>query len=280
MTAVVFAIIGLSAFLHSLRWAQARDVYIYAMAPFNYFTAAAVFIVWSAAAGIGFGAESFLYGCAVGLCYGMSFFLLLSGMRWVGVAKTTTVVNLAYVIPVIASIVIWGEKLTILLGAGIILGLIAIPLILLPSRSTSSQKPNIAGAMLSLGGLYVAQGAAYAIMKGFERLGRSEEKPLMLAGLFTTAAVYTLCVYIVKFRRPTLKDVYHGVITGGCNAFSNASLLSAVSIMAASVVFPTFTVGTIVLVTISSVFIWQERYSLRAWMGILLACVSIAMMNV
>jgi len=239
-----------------------------------------VFVIWSAAAGIGFRAESFLYGCAVGLCYGTSFFLLLSGMRSVGVAKTTTVVNLAYVIPVVASIVIWGEKLTILPGVGIILSLIAIPLILLPSKNTGTEKPNIARAMLSLGGLYVAQGTAYAIMKGFERLGRSEEKPLMLAGLFGAAAVCTFFVYLVKFRKPQFKDVYHGIITGGCNAFSNASLLGAVMIMAASVVFPTFTVGTIVLVTITSLFVWQERYSVRAWIGILLACVSIVMMNV
>jgi uncharacterized membrane protein len=132
---------------------------------------------------------------------------------------------------------------------------------------------------LALSGLYFAQGLAYTVMKSFEMLDRPSDKPLMLAGLFGTAAVFTASIYLLKFQRPSPKDIYHGVITGLCNALSNVALVSALTLGAASVVFPTFTVGTIALVTLASIFLWHERYSLRAWIGLVIACVSIALMN-
>jgi drug/metabolite transporter (DMT)-like permease len=275
---ILFAILGMTAFLHSLRWVQYRRAHIYAVAASNYVTAAVIFIWWIAFSQTSVHLDVLLRGGAIGLLYGMAFFLLMYGVESIGVGKTSVIVNLAQAIPILASIAIWGERPGWLLIVGICLAAIAIPLIFLPSTVAGNRR--IRGkVVLAMTVLYIAQGAAYTIMKSFERLGRHDEKPVLLAGLFIVAAILTSAIVLFLRAKADGRDLFHGILTGCCNIVSNAALVAALAVAAGTVVFPTVTAGTIIAVTLSSVLIWRERYRPIAWLGLLLAVISVILIN-
>jgi drug/metabolite transporter (DMT)-like permease len=275
---ILFAILGMTAFLHSLRWVQYRRAHIYAVAASNYVTAAVIFIWWIAFAHVPVHIDVLFRGSIIGLLYGTSFFLLMYGIEAVGVSKTSIIVNLAQAIPVLASIAIWGERPGLLLIVGICLAAIAIPLIFLPSTTTVNRRTR-GKVVLAMTVLYIAQGTAYTIMKSFERLGRPDEKPVLLAGLFIVAAFLTSGIVIFLRAKADGRDLFHGILTGCCNVVSNASLVAALAVAAGTVVFPTVTAGTIIAVTLSSVIIWRERYRPMAWLGLALAVISVVLIN-
>jgi drug/metabolite transporter (DMT)-like permease len=268
----------MTAFLHSLRWAQHRRAHIYAVAASNYITAAVIFVWWVVFADIPTHFDVLFRGGVIGLLYGTAFFLLMYGIESIGVGKTSIVVNLAQAIPVLASIAIWGERPGWLLIAGICLAAIAIPLIFLPSVSANNRRAR-GKVVLAMTVLYIAQGAAYTIMKSFERLGRPDEKPALLAGLFITAAILTSSIVVFLRAKADSQDLFHGVLIGGCNVVSNAALVAALALAAGTVVFPTVTAGTIIAVTLSSVLIWRERYRPIAWLGLAIAVISVVLIN-
>jgi drug/metabolite transporter (DMT)-like permease len=275
---ILFAILGMTAFLHSLRWAQQRRAHIYAVAASNYIVAAVIFIWWVAFANVPTHFDVLFRGGLIGLLYGTSFFLLMYGIESIGVGKTSIIVNLAQAIPILASIAVWGERPGWFLIAGICLAAIAIPLIFLPSVSANSRRMR-GKVVLAMTILYIAQGTAYTIMKSFERLGRPDEKPALLAGLFIVAAVLTSAIVVLLRAKADGRDLFHGIFTGCCNVVSNAALVAALAMAAGTVVFPTVTAGTIIAVTLSSVLIWRERYRPIAWLGLLLAVISVILIN-
>lgn len=268
----------MTAFLHSLRWVQYRRAHIYAVAASNYITAAVIFVWWIIFAHVPVHIDVLFRGGVIGLLYGTSFFLLMYGLETVGVGKTSIIVNLAQAIPVLASIAIWGERPGWLLIAGICLAAIAIPLIFLPSISANSRRTR-GKVVLAMTALYIAQGTAYTIMKSFERLGRPDEKPVLLAGLFMVAAFLTSTIVVFLNAKADGRDLFHGVLTGCCNVVSNAALVAALALAAGTVVFPTVTAGTIIAVTLSSVLIWRERYRPLTLLGLTLAVISVILIN-
>jgi len=148
----------------------------------------------------------------------------------------------------------------------------------LPNAATESRRirPVVVLAMITL---YIAQGAAYTIMKSFERLGRPDEKFTLLAGIFVTASILT--TVLVMFKRPKAdgNDLFHGVFTGCCNAMSNITIVAALAVAAGTVVFPTVTAGTIIVATLLSVVFWRERYRPLTWLGLALAVISVILIN-
>jgi drug/metabolite transporter (DMT)-like permease len=275
---ILFAILGMAAFLHSLRWAQQRRAHIYAVAASNYIIAAVIFVWWAIFAHAPVHFDVLLRGSAIGALYGVAFFLLMYGIGAIGVGKTSTIVNLAQAIPVLASIIIWGERPGSLLIAGICGTAIAIPLIFLPG--TASQSRRIRGAVVvAMTLLYIAQGAAYTIMKSFERLGRPDEKPILLAALFVTAAILTSVLVALVRAKADGRDLFHGIATGCFNAVSNIALVASLAVAAGTVVFPTVTAGTIIVVVLSSIILWNERYRPVTWGGRAHATTSVILIN-
>jgi drug/metabolite transporter (DMT)-like permease len=271
------SIICMTGFLNAVRWGQARGARFATLAVFNYITAFSMFLLTAIFEHLRPQMPVALHGITIGLLYGTSFFLILYGMENFGVAKTTTVANLSQVIPVCASIVLWGERPSLLVIIGIITSAAAIPLILLPAGRREPAKSRI--AVLGMIGLFVAQGLAYTVLKSYEQLNIPQQRPILLVFLFGTAATLTASVAILGRNPVRLVDISSGMLVGLFNGLNNFSLAAALSVAAATIVFPTFTAGTIILTTIASMIIWRERYTPRAWAGLALAVASVILIN-
>lgn len=73
--------------------------------------------------------------------------------------------------------------------------------------------------------------------------------------------------------RLTRDDLVIGSILGIANGCGTLPIMIVLSWLPASVLFPISTAGVVLIVVVSSMWIWSEKLSRLAWAGILLTVV-------
>ena len=168
------------------------------------------------------------------------------------------------------SVVVFREVPAPLQLAGFLLALASIVLINLEKDT---------GTMQFRGGLILlllAGGSCDAMSKVFEEIGDPARSEQFLFCAFLTAMLLSLCLMFRKKEKLTAADLLYGVLLGVPNNFSARFLLKALAVLPAVVVYPTYSVATVVLVTAAGIVFFRERLGKRQWIalgGILAALV-------
>src|SRR5881227_1190062 len=122
---VVFTV----AFSHLLRLSQARTRRPMAAAAINYLVGATILAGWAFGAGCRWHAHAVLLGALAGGTYVSSLVLLLPAMRQCGVSVTGALLQLSLIVPVGVAIWRFREIPNAFQTAGIVLTLVALPLL-------------------------------------------------------------------------------------------------------------------------------------------------------
>jgi drug/metabolite transporter (DMT)-like permease len=128
-------IAGNAAFLLLVRVGRGRRFDYPVVGLVNYATAAAL-----AAAALAWQAPPFpdalaaAFGAANGAQYQATYILMYALYGLLGVAVTTSLLRLSVIVPVLASVALWGEWPTPVQGAGLLLAAAALPLLSAPAR--------------------------------------------------------------------------------------------------------------------------------------------------
>ena len=95
-----------------------------------------------------------------------------------------------------------------------------------------------------------------------------------------TALVLCVILCIARKQRPAWQDVLWGLALGIPNYFSARFLLLALGSVPAVVAYPSFSVGTIVLVTGVGLLCFGERLSRRKWSALAVIIVALILLNI
>ena len=151
--------------------------------------------------------------------------------------------------------------------AGIVLAIFAILLIQL--EKGSSRVKNALGLVIML----IAGGSTDVLSKIYEQMGNPALNDQYL--LYTFFVALALCALLAAAKRQklTAADIAFGLLVGVPNYFSARFLLLSLSAVPAVVAYPTYSVGTIVLITLVGRTLFKERLSRRQLMamGVILA---------
>ena len=112
-----------------------------------------------------------------------------------GVAVTSSLLRLSIVVPVLASIVLWGEWPTAAQGLGLLLAAAALPLLSAPPRGrpVTAGGPGAPGAprrpaVLALGtATLLISGIGLLAAKAFAELDRPEQRPVYVLAVYAVA---------------------------------------------------------------------------------------------
>ena len=109
--------------------------------------------------------------------------------------------------------------------------------------------------------------------KIFEELGNPALSDYFLMITFGTALLF--CLSLVRIRKEKLGkwEMFFGLLIGIPNFFSAKFLLGALEHIAAVIVYPVYSVATILVVSLTGVLAFKERLEKRQWiaLGIILA---------
>ena len=123
-------------------------------------------------------------------------------------------------------------------------------------------------------------GMADAMSKIFTESGVAALEGQFL--FYTFAVAMGLCAVgmTVKGQKIGTREALFGTLIAVPNFFSSKFLLGALESLSAVIVYPVFSVGTILVVTLMGVLAFRERLTKQQWIGIGAILVALVLLNV
>lgn len=212
-------------------------------------------------------------GIVNGVLYLLGFVLLQVSVKRNGVVLSATFMKLGLLVPMVLSIVMFHEIPNFLQIIGFILAVAAIILI------NFEKEQSAMGFKIGLILLLLAGGGGDAMSKVFEELGNGELSEQFL--FYTFAAALLLCAGLV-IRKKEKMDKYtilYGLLIGIPNYFSARFLLLSLNKLPAVLVYPTYSVATLLVITLAGVGFFKEHLGKRQWAALGMIIVSLIMLN-
>lgn len=216
------------------------------------------------------------FGIFVGLLYMGNLILMGRSMNENGIGLTVSVMRISLVIPVIVSILIFGEQTSPVRLAGLLLAFTALGVLFKPSkieRSTSG--------LYILLVIFLLTGIGDVSLKVFQAAGdQLFDKWLFMGVVFTTCTI--LCLGYILFNPhplPTSDEVKAGTLVGIPNLTASIFILMGLELVPASVAFPTSNLTIITAGTLLGRLYWKDVLTRRHYIVITLAVAAIVLLT-
>lgn len=223
--------------------------------------------------------SSIIWGLIVGSIAGVFFFLgfiyYQKSVKENGVGISGTVAKLGILIPVLFSIIIWKEMPTPVQWVGIVLALGSIVIINLSPQSL--EKLDIKATLILL---FLFGGMSEFSNKIYQKYGLSEYKDFFLCAVFIVAFFISAFYIWKKQAKLTKKDILIGFAVGIPNLFSSYFLILSLDTIAASIAYPIFSAGGIVLINIGGYLIFKEKITRKNQLAIVLTIIALVLINI
>ena len=275
---LILAIVSSALVSITMRFSNARIKNNLSMLAVNYLMC--TFLAW---AYMGFGSlfpavagsqTAATFGAINGVLYLAGFVLLQRNIRTNGVVLSATFIKLGLLVSMAVSVLFFGERPEVWQWVGFVLAMAAI--VLMNYRPGEGKAGSMAGLIL----LLLAGGGGDAMSKIFEELGNFALSDYFLVITFGTAMV--LCLSLVFGNRENISrwEVLFGLLVGIPNFFSAKFLLGALKDLAAVIVYPVYSVATILTVTVTGILVFREKLDKRQWMALGMILVALALLNI
>ena len=283
---LILAIIASSLVSIMMRVGEGRAKNNISMLSVNYFLCMILAIIYTGVGnlmqtGEGFGTAIGL-GSINGFFYIASLILFQNSVKKNGVVLSSIFMKLGIMMPLIISILLFGEMPTMVQIIGFVIAVTAIVIINMKEKEenvtnhkTNRTSPVKLGLILVLVGCGMADGMS----KIYQELGTREFEELFLVCTFVIA--FILSVLFVKYKKQkyTSNEILYGILLGVPNYYSARFLLKALGEIPAVVAYPTFSIGTIAVITLTGVFAFKEKLTIRQMFAVGLIAVAVVLLN-
>ena len=246
-----------------------------AMFASNYVVCALLAIIFlDKSISFGFEFDVFLLGIITGFLFIASFFFFKMNIKENGIVLSSTFMKLGILIPTLMAIVVFKEEPRFTQIIGIIFSILAI--ILINYEKDSVNKSNKLGWLILL---LVISGFSDSAANIYENItDLSNEIFTLLA--FGFALVFTMLAMLKDRERINLIDVLFGIVLAIPNYFSVSFILLALEKIPAILVYPIYSVGTIITVTLVGVLFFKEKLSKNKCFALCLILIALALLNI
>lgn len=213
-------------------------------------------------------------GSVNGFLYLAGFILMQSNIRKNGVVLSSIFQKLGLLVTLVISVVFYREIPDLMQGSGFVIAIAAI--VLMNYQKGGEKMGSGAGLMAML----LCCGMADAMSKIFTESGVAALESQFLFYTFGVAMGLCFILMILNSQRIGLSEAVFGTLIAVPNFFSSKFLLGALESLSAVIVYPVFSVGSILVVTLTGVLLFRERLSKRQWIGIGLILVALVLLNI
>jgi drug/metabolite transporter (DMT)-like permease len=211
----------------------------------------------------------------LGVMFISTFFVFALSSQKVGVAVTSVTSKMSLVIPVIASMFLFGETLDWHRVTGILLALAAFYLTF-RQKEPASWKSKYTWLPLLV---FAGNGMVDTTMKYADHYFIKDDLVLFLAMVFSTSFVIGITILLIRLSgghgKIHWKNIAGGIFLGLINFGSTYYMLKAISVYQSSVVFPVTNAAIVGLSTLVGFLFFKEKLSWMNWAGIGLSITAI-----
>ncbi len=217
-----------------------------------------------------------ILGIFNGFLFFAGFFLLQVNIQKNGVVLSSTFMKLGLLVSILVSVVFFHETPNAMQLLGFALAVVAIVLI-----NYQKQTGGNAGFKAGLLLLLLTGGVTDSLAKVYEQFGNPALSEHFL--LYTFIAAFLFCAGTTAAQKkgfPGVSEILFGLLVGIPNFFSAKFLLRSLVDISAVIVYPVCSVGTILVVTLAGVLLFQERLEKRQWTALALILVALVLLNI
>lgn len=214
-----------------------------------------------------------ILGILNGILYVGGFVLYQFNIRKNGVVMSTTFMKLGLLVPMVLSIFLFGEMPEWMQWIGFGLALAAIWII------NYEKDDTVIDSKTALIFLLLVGGSADGMAKIYNFYGKKELSEQFLLYTFSAAVIFCALWALAKKEHFGLKEIGYGILVGVPNYFAARFLLKAVEKLPAVIAYPTYCVGTIIIVTLAGLCIFKEKLSKKQWLGMGVILIALILLN-
>ena len=226
----------------------------------------------------------FYYTLALGALFIIVFNLMAITTQHNGLSVVSVATKMALVIPIAFGLWYYKEPLGPFKAAGIVLALIAVYLVAVKKDSSIIlQKKNLVFPVLVFLGSGLIDTSLNFLQNDF--ITDKSLIPLFSSTIFMTAGVIGILVLVAQKIKGVLvlefKNIIAGIVLGIPNYFSIYFLVKALrsDLFDSSGIFTINNVGIVIISTLLGIVFFKEQLSVKNWIGITLAVISIALVS-
>ena len=216
----------------------------------------------------------------VGLFFVVTFNLYAYGTQKIGITISTISNKMSMIIPILIGLILFKETITFFKILGIIL---AIGAIIIASKEDGNSKLSKKHLIILLL-LFLGQGMADGILNWTQKNMLSQENMnLFFAITFLAAGLIGSFFLIFQIERSKVKfdkkSIVWGIVLGIPNYLTLLYFIKSLKngLLDSFQIFPIVNMGVIILCTVSSILIFNEKVSLSKWVGIGIGVLAIFM---
>ena len=213
-------------------------------------------------------------GALNGALYLAGFVLLQMNVEKNGVVLSATFMKLGLLVPIAVSVLVFGEKPELLQVIGFFLAVAAIILI---NRNKNGGSVRSGGGLVLL---LLCGGCGDVMAKIFEELGEKTLEEQFLVYTFVAALLLCLALMFARKQRPGAVEVLFGVLIGIPNFFSAKFLLGALESVPAVIAYPTYSVATLLIITLTGVVLFHEKLRKHQWGALVIILLALVLLNI
>lgn len=218
---------------------------------------------------------SILIGGIAGIFFFLSFLYYQKAVKENGVGLAGAFSKLGILVPMTFSILLWRELPRGLQWFGIIISLLSIILV-----NISFDKNVLKNAKPTLLLLFLCGGFAEFSNKIFQKYAVLKYNSIFLFFVFFIAFLISLIFTLRQKLRITKKDIITGIAVGIPNLLSSYFLILGLNSLPASIVFPVYSAGTILLISISGFIMFKEHFTKKDLVSMAMIIIGLILINI
>jgi len=218
--------------------------------------------------------DTLLMGVVSGFLFLGGFVLCQWNTNHNGIVLTSVFMKLGLLVPMLLSVVLFREFPSWVQMIGFAIALVAIVLI---NVKTGGRKERFRWQLLLM---LLMCGGSDAMSKIFEAWGTESLSNQFLFYTFAVALVLCAVLVICKKERPGIWELLFGAAIGVPNFFCSKFLLLSLKGLPAVVVFPTFSIGTMLITTLVGVLFFKERLGKLQWIAMAAIIAALLLLNI
>ena len=224
------------------------------------------------------------YSLAFALCYTLCHIGTINALRLGSVMLTSLFGKLSLILVSVWGFFFWNQKFTLAAGVGLLLTALSLFLCLYRGRGEKNAKPNLGWILCLTLVLFGNAGCSIVQRNQQVKFVGKYGSFLMLVATGVSLLVFFL-LYLRSDRsdsRIIAKTSWGLPVTAGvANALLNLLvIILATSPLSPSLIYPTLAVGSLILITLCSLFVFKEKMRPWQWLGVALGVVATGVLSV
>lgn len=216
-----------------------------------------------------------------GFWFIFTYLLMTASTQRSGVTITSLSSKLSVVLPTLAGVILFGEKLNFVATMGIVLALVALVLVVGGGKdlSNNTNKTNWLLPIL----IFFGTGIGDILMKFTEQRNQADDMSFMIAFIYFIALLFGIVIVAYDLIRGKSKwqwkSAIGGIGLGIINYFSTSCVYQAMRCFDNVVLYPIYNIGVVSLTALTGWLLFKEKLNWKNYLGLAIAIIAVILIT-